>query len=217
MRITALERKARGRNYAVHIDGELVLTLSPDVCVQFGLRTGDEIPEERLAAVREAEALDAAMKAALRLLSYRPRSERELRDRLTQKAITPEIRDATIARLRANGLIDDDGYARAFAESRSLSSPRSRRLIAAELRAKGIRRAVADASTADLDDGDAAYRAASRRARTLADRPYAEFRRRLGDFLLRRGFGYELAAETVSRLWSESHDMAAESVEEAAG
>lgn len=171
--------------------------------MQFGLRTGEEITPERLAAIRDAEARDGAMKAALRLLSYGPRSERELRDRLAKKGIAPDVRDETITRLRENGLIDDERYARLFTESRNTTSPRSRRLIAAELRTKGIGRDMAENSTADVDEADAAYRAACRRARTLAGATQPEFRRRLGDFLLRRGFDYEVAAETVSRLWSE--------------
>lgn len=213
MRITALERRPRKRNYDLYLDGALALTLSPDVCVRFGLRTGDEISPERLAAIRETEARESAMKAALRLLTYGPRSEHELRERLMKKAIPPDARDATIARLRENGLIDDKGYAQAFVDSRNSTSPRSRRLIAAELRAKGIRQAVADECAAAVDDAEAAYRAASRRARKLAGKPHEEFRRRLGDFLLRRGFDYEIATATVSRLWPESRDGAAEPVD----
>lgn len=211
MRITALDRQPRRRNFKLQIDGEQPLSLSPDVCVQFGLRAGDEISDERLSAVREAEERHAAMKSALRLLSYRPRSEREIRDRLTKKGVRQEVRDATLARLREIGLIDDEAYARAFVESRGRASPRARRLIASELRTKGVGRQVADEAAADLDEREAAHRAAARRARSLTRVSFAEFRRRLGDFLVRRGFDYEMAEETVSQIWTETASRMPES------
>jgi regulatory protein len=211
MRITALDRQPRKRSFQLHIDGEPAFTLSPDIRVQFGLRAGDEISDERLSAVREAEERHAAMKSALRLLSYRPRSEREIRDRLAQKGVRPEIRDATLARLRETALIDDEAYARSFVESRDRTSPRARRLIAAELRTKGVGRQVADEATSEVDEREAAYRAAVRRARSLARVSFSEFRRRLGDFLVRRGFDYETAEQTVSQLWTETADREAES------
>lgn len=204
MRITALDRKPRRRSFELQIDGQPAFSLSPDICVQFGLHAGQEISNERLSDVREAEECHAAMKSALRLLSYRPRSEREIRDRLAKKGVRPEIQDATLARLRETGLIDDEAYARTFVESRDRTSPRARRLIAAELRTKGVGRHVAEEATAEVDDRAAAYRAAARRARSLSRVSFAEFRRRLGDFLMRRGFDYETAEDTVSRLWGET-------------
>lgn len=209
--ITALDRQPRRRNFELLIDGEFAFSVSPDIRVQFGLRAGDEISQERLSAVREAEERHAAMKTALRLLSYRPRSEREIRDRLATKGVRPEIRDATLVRLRETGLIDDEAYARAFVESRGRTSPRSRRLIAAELRTKGVGRQVADEATAEVDEREAAYRAAARRTRSLTKASFSEFRRRLGDFLVRRGFDYETTEETVSRLWGESRHEEPES------
>lgn len=208
MRITALDRKPRKQSYDLQIDGEAAFAVSSDIRVQFGLRAGDEITNERLNAVRDAEEKHVAMKSALHLLSYGPRSERELRDRLAKKSVRPEVRDETVARLRETGLIDDESYARTFVERRDRTSPRGRRLIGAELRTKGVSRPVADEATAEIDEKQAAYRAASRRARSLTKLPFADFRRRLGDFLVRRGFDYETAAETVSRLWSETRGEA---------
>jgi regulatory protein len=84
-------------------------------------------------------------------------------------------------------------------------------LIAAELRTKGVGRQVADEATSEVDEREAAYRAAVRRARSLARVSFSEFRRRLGDFLVRRGFDYETAEQTVSQLWTETADREAES------
>jgi regulatory protein len=54
-----------------------------------------------------------------------------------------------------------------------------------------------------VDERDAAYRAAERRARALAGSPFQQFQQRVGGLLLRRGFSYEVVHETVSALWKE--------------
>jgi regulatory protein len=126
-----------------------------------------------------------------------------LRQRLARRGTPSPIVDETITRLRDLGLVNDETFARSWVENRDHTSPRSRRLLALELRNKGVARPIVQDSLATLDEDDAAYRAAARRARSLASLPYTDFRRRLSDLLLRRGFGYETARSTVARLWEE--------------
>jgi regulatory protein len=110
----------------------------------------------------------------------------------------------TIDRLRSAGLLDDQGFAQNWVESRDQRAPRSRRLTAAELRARGVASAIVEGVTATIDEQGAAYRAAERRARSLSALPYVQFRQRIGGLLLRRGFDYDVVRETVRKLWSDS-------------
>jgi regulatory protein len=167
------------------------------------LRTGHDVSAERLKELRDAESRHQAMAGALRLLAYRPRSERELRDALRRRGKPEEVIGETLRRMRELGLIDDAAFARSYVEIRSHSSPRSARLLSAELASRGVNRADRERSLAGADDADSAYRAAARRARALASADRATFQRRIGDHLLRRGFGYEVARNTVARLWDE--------------
>ena len=82
--------------------------------------------------------------------------------------------------------------------------PVSRRLLAAELRARGVDRQIVEGAAAAIDESEAAYRAAERRAQGLRSLPYPQFRQRIGELLLRRGFGYDVVRETVDRLWKET-------------
>ncbi len=203
MRITAIERQPRRRRANVFVDGRFVLALSLEVLAQAGLRAGDELDTPGLEHLREQEARHDALTAALRLLSYRPRSEAELRQRLARRGAAPPVVDETIERLGELGLLNDAAFARSWVESRDRASPRSRRLLAWELRAKGVDRPAVGEAVAAVDDDDAAYRAGARRARALAALPHEEFHRRLSGFLLRRGFRYETTRSTVARLWRE--------------
>ena len=214
MRITAIEHQPRKRRYEVRIDQVLLLTLSPEVFVTAKLRPGQEIAMERVSALEQAEARHSAMAGAMRLLAYRPRSEREVRQALHRRGVAPALLEETLARLRELRLLDDGEFARSYVDQRDRTSPRSRRLLRAELRSKGVAAQAASEPLAELDEADAAYRAAGKRARSLAALAYRDFQRRLGDFLLRRGFGYEVARETVRRLWGElrGEEPAAEEV-----
>ena len=201
MRITRLERSRGQKQITLTLDSQMQMLISAEVCLQMGLRVGDDLSEPQIESLHEAQARRACLDSALRLLSYRQRTESELRDRLMQKRLRSEIVAATISRLRTAGLLDDAQFARSWVGSRNQRAPRSRRLAAAELRARGVTRGVVEDVTATIDERDAAYRAAERRALSLADLPYVEFRRRIGGLLLRRGFDYEVVKETVQMLW----------------
>jgi regulatory protein len=156
-----------------------------------------------LEAERDQECLDAA----LRFLSHRPRSEREVRRRLSEKGHEAERIDRVVARLAELKLIDDRDFAGYWLENRALHKPRGGRALRAELYQKGLDREVVDeALSVERDEPDDAYRAALRRAATLSTLDEADFRQRLSQFLLRRGFDWETVNPTVDRLWREHAD-----------
>lgn len=204
MRITALERRPKKRLMELFVDGRLVAALSPEVCARFDLRVGGEISPQRLEEARGDQALHTALSAALRLLAHRPRSEREVRQRLLRKGVPGEAVDATVHRLRQLRLVDDEAFSASWVESRERTSPRGRRLLAAELMGQGVKRATAVRAAAAVDEAAAAVRAAENRARALASLPWPEFRRRLHGFLLRRGFDSETALAAVRGAWVQA-------------
>lgn len=203
MRVTAIEKQRRKNRLNLFLDGRFAIGLSTDVAAQVNLRVGDEVDGDRLLALRETEARADAISAALRLLSYRPRSETELRQRLARRGAPPALVESTIDRLRELGLVDDAAFARAWVESRERASPRGQRLLRQELRAKGVNSDASRELVEVVDEAEAALRASARRAASLSGLPQAEFRRRLGDFLHRRGFDYETIRLTVERRWLE--------------
>lgn len=203
LQVTCIERQPRRKRLAAHLSDGRTLSLTADVAARFRLAAGSSVGAERLQQITEVQAREDAMAAALRLVAFRPRSENEMRRALTHRAIPAGLRDEVVSRLQELGLLDDRAFAASFVESRDGSSPRSRRLLAQELRRKGVPRDIAAETTVGVDDGDAAYRAAERKAGAMGALPYADFERRLGSFLLRRGFSYETTRSTVRRLWEE--------------
>ena len=142
--------------------------------------------------------------AAYRYLSYRPRSEFEMRVWLGRKGYGSRTIETTLSTLKTKGLLDDLAFARFWRESRESSSPRSRAALRRELRQKGIDPDVVAEALDGVDEEAAAYRAAQRKATRLGALDYSDFRTRLSAVLRRRGFSYDVTEHTVNRLWQES-------------
>ena len=69
--------------------------------------------------------------------------------------------------------------------------------------AEGVAQSAAEEATADISDEEAAYDATRRRMKGLRGLEYARFRERLGSFLNRRGFGYDVVRGVIERCWAE--------------
>jgi regulatory protein len=205
MIITAIERKRGRRNRVdVYVDGELRFDVARETAKDRDLRPGRSIEPAEISAIVAADERRSAFDTAGAMLARRPRSEREIRRRLAQRRCDAPIVEETVERLRALGLIDDAAFALAWAESRDRSGPRSRRVVAGELRAHGVDASIARDASATIDEEDAAYRLAQKRAVVLRDADLRAFSERLGGYLQRRGFGWDVVRDTVRRCWAES-------------
>jgi len=202
--ITAVQRR-RGPSArtVLWVDGERRIELLHATVERHGLRVGRILDPAELDAIVMSDARRATLEAAARLVARRPHAERELRTKLRRRRATPAHIDEAIALLAKAGAIDDASFARTFAEMRDRTSPRGRRLIVAELRARGVDAESARSAAAGVAEEDAAYRFASRRARSLRADDFPSFRDRLGAQLQRRGFSWEVARRTVERCWHE--------------
>jgi len=147
--------------------------------------------------------LQQCLDAAYRYLSYRPRSEGEMRQRLRQRGFDSEVVENAISRLREQNLSNDLAFATFWKESRLSSKPRSKRLIQRELSEKKVPAEIREQVTEDIDDEANACRLGRSRMHTLARLDYPDFHRRLRNYLSYRGFSYEVIRHTIALLWRE--------------
>jgi regulatory protein len=201
-KITALVVQKRNPNRVnVHLDGEFAFGLARIVAVW--LRVGQELDEEKLKRLQVEDARERAVQQALLFLSYRARSESEIRQNLRKHEMPEEVIEETLARLRQDGLANDGQFAQAWVENRSTFRPRSRRMLAMELRQKGLDDEAVSSALETVDDEPLAYEAAKKRAARLKTLEWADFRKKLSEFLARRGFSYSVIASVVTRIWNE--------------
>jgi regulatory protein len=195
--------KSREKRVNVYLDGKFACSLLAEVALKDGLKVGQELSEAELEVLTGADRYQRCLNAAIRYLGYRPRSEAETRQRLQKHGFDTDCTEKALARLKEQGLVDDTAFARFWKDNRESFSPRSRRLTKLELQRKGLNSDIIEQVIGEVDDNDSAYRAALGKARRLSPSDYQVFRRRLGEHLGRRGFGYDVINETVARVWKE--------------
>src|SRR5258706_2943787 len=207
MRITTLEPQANNpERINLYVDGRFLLGVSAAIVLQMELQLGQELLPDQLELLRREEAEQRAVDRALNYLSFRPRSREEVRRYLRRKETPPDIIEAALARLDRLDFVNDRAFASFWIENREQFNPRGAHALKNELRMKGVEREVVDELVNDEQDEELALRAGRRKALSLINIPdmdYATFRNRLGSFLQRRGFGYEVSKRTVGSLWKE--------------
>jgi regulatory protein len=203
-KITAIRfRQDRGKRVNVFLDGRFAFSLAAEVAIKQGLQVGQELSTSHIEALARSDNFHRCLNMATRYLSYRLRSEFELRERLYRRGFDGDSVEAVLAKLKEQGLVDDTAFAQFWKDNRESFSPRSRWLTKLELRQKGVAQEVIDRVADVIDDDDSAYRAAVNKARSLPKSDYQSFRYRLGEYLKRRGFSYEVISHTVERVWQE--------------
>ena len=209
MKITGLEPQVTdAERVNVFVDGRFFMGASAAVVLQLRLEVGQELLPSQIEQLQYEENLQRAVERAYNYLSFRPRSREEVRRYLRRKETPSEVIEATLTRLDRLDLINDQAFTTFWVENREQFSPRGARALKNELRMKGVERAVVDDMINDENDEELAYKAGHKKALSLVRIPtmdLATFRSRLGSFLQRRGFGYDVTKRTVQTLWHELH------------
>ena len=204
--ITLLERqKNNPERVNIYLDGEFAFGLNElDAAM---LRKGQQLTEGEIDELRQKDAVVKAVDAAANLLSYRPRSTQEIRERLLKQSFNDVVADAAIDKLQRLGYLDDRAFARFWIEDRNRFKPLGRRALSFELRNKGIADSIIQEILEEIvDDHGGAYEAAQKRVRQMRGTTKREFKQKIGAFLQRRGFGYEAANAALNQLIQEIAD-----------
>jgi len=203
-KITALQVQKKNPNRVnIYLDGEFAFGVARITAAW--LKNGDELSDEKIAKLLAEDSREWAYQQAMLFLSYRVRSEKEIRQNLLKHEIPEEVIEETLERLRKAGLANDNEFAQTWVENRNTFRPRSRRAMAMELRQKGLDDETVHSALAGVDENALAYEAAQKRLGRLKDLEWNDFRKKLSEFLARRGFPYSIIAPTVTRMWGEAH------------
>ncbi|MBP1678679.1 MAG: regulatory protein RecX [Bacteroidetes bacterium] len=214
MRVTRIERQERRAGRVnIFVDGRFAAGVSVETLARSGLRTGDRVDERMLESLRNEEDRAAAKSAALRLLGTRPRSVKELRDRLLDKEFADETIRPVLEQLTGAGLLDDDQFARMFVRHQLKLRPAGRIVLRRRLLLRGVDAATADRALDEEMPDPETYaldvaRQLLRRARGSSQPGDPALRRRLAAGLARRGFPWAVISGVLRTVLSPTaeHD-----------
>jgi regulatory protein len=146
--------------------------------------------------------LTRAKNAAYRLLTYRPRSRAELRQKLQDKEFDQAVIEAVVSDLARLGYVNDRQFAEQWASSRVRLRAFGRRRIEQELRRKGVDREVIVEALAVVFGAEpelgTAMSAAEKKLNTMRSADRETRRRRLAGFLERKGYSYEIIRKVIN-------------------
>ncbi len=208
-KVTALKiQKHHPNRVNVYLDNEFSFGLSRITAAW--LQVGQELSPTKIARLKAEDEREVAYIQALRYLDYRPRSRAEVRKNLEKHAISSEVINDVFKRLERSGLVKDERFAQDWVQNRSDFRPRSRRALAYELHQRGLNDSAIKKALEGLDEEVLAYQAATKQARRYEGLEMRDFRNKLGSYLARRGFSYEIIKTVVARVWDEKQGQSDE-------
>ena len=199
--ITSLSpQKYHSDRVNIYLDGEFAFGLPANLACD--LRIGDRLTLQRIEELEAVAFLESAFQSALRLINYRPRTRKELSERLQRKGYPQQTILTIIERLTQMGLLNDEIFTRLWLESRSGSRPKSRRMLSYELQKKGISDEVLMPALSVIEEDEVlARRALDMRHRKWQQLDRQRFFNLAGAFLARRGFSYSTISKVLHEYW----------------
>ena len=136
MLISAVEPWKKSMS-AVYIDGEYAVTLDTMTLIKNHIKAGAEISDEELHSLIQQSEKQRANEKALNLITYRDHSKKELKEKLS-RTYSEETAEEIAEKMQEAGLVNDEEYARKYAEELLRKKHMSMRGIEFKLREKGI-------------------------------------------------------------------------------
>jgi regulatory protein len=149
-------------------------------------------------------------KSSINFLSFRQRSEKEMRIYLQRKTKNLKLKDSEdiinsiIESLKRDKFINDEEFARMWIQSRTRVKPRAWRVIKSELKMKGISEEIIENAYGllqmDNSDESSAIKLAEKKLRTIHDTDKYKIREKLGRYLASKGFDWDTVKEVIDKV-----------------
>lgn len=194
------QQKRSSSRFNVFLNDEYAFSISEDVYIKYHVHKGKVLTAEQIETIKHADNLQRAYLTAINYLSYRIRTESEMRTHLRKKDLVQHIIDQVIERLYDEQLLNDRSFATTFVSDRINRSTKGPTVIQQELAEKGV-------SKSDIEHALTIYTNDIQREKALAwgqkeinkrsKRPLRRRKEQLTAKLLRRGFTKDVACEVV--------------------
>lgn len=214
-KIADIRRQQKDPNrFNVYVDGQFAFGISAEIRFEKKLEIDQKLSEKQVEDLINLDQTERLLNKALNFISFRPRSEKEIREHLLRKGKLKEVKGEVektqyefsvgevLRRLKKLGQINDRTFASWWIDQRNRFRPCGQRLLRIELRAKGVSKEIIDESLCinDEDQMQLALAAASKKMKLLKKYNEEEIRLKIGQFLLRRGFDWNIIKKVVDTL-----------------
>lgn len=204
MIITKIEQQLKNaQRYNVYIDGEFVLGVYDDTLLKYQLRKGDEISAEKLSEIREYDEYNYGKSIAYKFLSYKPRSIKEVKNKLTYKKISKESVEKIIEHLKKYQFLNDESYAKMYLEQRINNKSMGKSMVQFKMIDKGIDKEMISKVIEEnypedkqIESGKKLLEKYLKKKQKIEDKQ--ELKKKCYQYLFSRGFSYGIIAQILN-------------------
>jgi regulatory protein len=191
------------KRYEIQVDGEPVLSVHEDVLVKYGLHKGMEIEPTDLSEIIEAQERHYVTQAFFRYVSYRPRTVKEAEQHLLDKGFESSLIRSVLESMKKQGYLNDRQYAINWIKERQTGKKLGIHRLKQELKRKGISSIYIDEAIDEKhieEERQLVTEVAERRYSRMYQEDWQTVERRLGSYLLRRGFPSYLVRQALQQI-----------------
>ena len=189
---------------SVYVDGEFAFSVSEGIFFQRDFREGKEISETEISELKDEDEFEKAKLAAVNLLSYRPRSVREITDRLKRKGWSDKIAEKATDLLLAKGYLNDSEFAAVFAREKVKNKCLGPVALKSELFQTGVAQPIIDETVEsiykDFPPEELICRLLKKRGIGSGGTVNGKEKQRLINFLRRKGFTWSQMEQSIRGL-----------------
>ena len=209
-------QKRNPKRVNVFLDGQFAFGVSLESKIVNHLKVDESLIPKQVTELIFQDQVERLYDKAIKFLSFRPRSEKEIRDKLLQKLRLTDKADeekknfdrsieAVIKKLQKIDQINDQEFARWWLQQRTQFKKTSPRVIKLELFKKGIKKETIDElfSETSFDPLELATAAARKKLRNYQKYEPKIFREKMGRYLASKGFDWEVIKKAVDTLSQE--------------
>lgn len=202
MKITKIESQKNKNRVNVYIDENFAFGIDIEILYKYSLEVDMEIDESFIKDVLQGEEQNRANNYALNLLSYRWRSECEIRNSMNTKGYSQDTIDNTIKFLKEQELIDDRRFAESFIKDKINFRDWGSYRLKQELFSKGVSKNIVDEVIEKYcdDEFERAMNLASKKIKSYKNDDKNAIYRKLGGYLQRKGYSYDVISSVLKEL-----------------
>ncbi len=226
-KITLVEyQRTHADRVNIHIEEEYAFSVTAILAAERKLKAGVYLSAADTEEIQSADLYNRGLAAGLQLIAMRPRSEGELREHLRRRYpdATPETLTRVLDRLKELNYLNDATFAKFWVENRLAFAPRGRNLLKQELMQKRVARDVIETAISEHlevlqeeadEEGDndgqsveetQALEMARKKLHNYAAEDWQGFYRKMGGFLQRRGYPFDITGKITKQVWQELKD-----------
>lgn len=200
------QQKRDSERYNIFLDEEYAFSVHETVLVKFELTKGMALDDWSKDEIIYSDQISKAFNRALHFLSYRMRSEMEVKKKLLENEYGEAVVLEAIVKLKRLGFLDDVAFSEALVRTEKNSSLKGPKAIQQSLYKKGIPKEMQTQALEEytMDEQlDNAMKLAEKTMRSNSSQPPAQVQQKIRNTLARKGFSYSQISEVLGNLTIE--------------